>query len=376
MNDILKKSGEKVIKLFPLKNIIVFESRPDFSDNSRAVFDEMIKRRLNEKYQLVWTTHSKSGLPDNLKNVKNVYAANTDSFKYKYYYSYFAKAFVISNYFMQKRREGQYYIYVAHGAAMKKIKDRRYAFDENCKGADFCSYSDFMGFLDTRSLQTDNNEVNIKTTGYARNDDLFRKNIKLKEIFNVDFDKFIYWLPTFRQNEDVSYSSITIPFLNKAEKINTIAKENNILIVIKPHPAQDIKKIKELNLSNILIIDNIFLNKHNIKNYELMGMSEALLSDYSSVFFDYLLCDKPIGLCFEDYEEYEKNEGIVEEIKPLLDGGEKLYTVEDLFGFIKEIANCEDKLKDKRKEVKNIVHKYQDSNSCKRIVDIVTENLD
>ena len=37
-----------------LKNVIVFESKPDISDNTKAVFDEMLRRKLNKRYKLVW----------------------------------------------------------------------------------------------------------------------------------------------------------------------------------------------------------------------------------------------------------------------------------------------------------------------------------
>ena len=69
MNSFIKKSIEKIISIFPLKNIIVFESLPDYSDNTRAVFNEMVKRGLNKEYKLIWTTHKCGDLPDELKKV-------------------------------------------------------------------------------------------------------------------------------------------------------------------------------------------------------------------------------------------------------------------------------------------------------------------
>ena len=37
-----------------LKNVIVFESSPDLSDNTKAVFDEMLRRNINQRYKMVW----------------------------------------------------------------------------------------------------------------------------------------------------------------------------------------------------------------------------------------------------------------------------------------------------------------------------------
>ena len=42
-----------------LKNVIVFESIPNVADNTKAVFDEMLKRKLNKRYTLVWLLYKK-----------------------------------------------------------------------------------------------------------------------------------------------------------------------------------------------------------------------------------------------------------------------------------------------------------------------------
>ena len=379
MNSLIKKSIEAVLNMFPLKDIIVLESLPDYSDNTRAVFNEMIKRGVNKEYKLVWTTHNESVLPDSFKNIKNVYASNMNSFKYKYYYSYFSKAFIVSNFFMQKRREEQYYLYLAHGAAFKNIKDNRYYIPPDCLGCDFIAYSEKIGKLDARSLNTSTKDVNIISNGYPRNDELFDK-INLKALFpNNEFSKLIYWLPTFRQKEGKSYSNITIPFVyneKNAQLINDTAKKNKILICIKPHPAQNTDKIKKLNLSNLIIIDNAFLESKGVTNYQLLGNSDALLSDYSSVFYDYLLCDKPIGLCREDYEEYCKSEGLVKEIIPYLDCCEMLYTADDLCSFISDVANSIDKYKELRNKTKLEIHKHVDNNASKRCVDLILKRIE
>ena len=376
MKDLIKKLIEAIIKLFPLKNIIVLESLPDYSDNTMAVFNEMIKRGVNEKYKIVWTTHNDGVLPEGI-SAPNVYAVNMNSFKYKYFYSYFAKAIVVSNFFMQKRREEQYYLYLAHGAAFKKIKDNRYYIPEDCLGCDFNAYSENIGALDVRSLGATSDDVNIVPNGYPRNDELFDK-IDLNDIFfGREFSKLIYWLPTFRQKEGKSYSSITIPFIyDNAEAINETAKENGVLICIKPHPAQNIENIKSLNLSNVIIVDNIFFDKCGVTNYQLLGNSDALLSDYSSVFYDYLLCDKPIGLCREDYEEYMENEGLVDEIISYLDCCETLYTCDELCDFIKDVANGLDNHKEERERIKTEIHKYTDNGASERCVDLILKRIE
>ena len=62
-----------------------------------------------------------------------------------------------------------------------------------------------------------------------------------------------------------------------------------------------------------------------------------MLTDYSSIYFDYLLTDKPIGLTWEDYEEYKLRPGFVENIEFLTSGGEKIFTAKDLSLFLSNL---------------------------------------
>ena len=43
----------------------------------------------------------------------------------------------------------------------------------------------------------------------------------------------------------------------------------------------------------------------------MLGSSDALITDYSSVYFDYLLLDKPIGFTVDDMELYIKDRGFI-----------------------------------------------------------------
>lgn len=384
--DIMKKWIEKIIFRFPMKDMIILESLPDFSDNTRAVFDEMIKRGLHERYRLIWTTHQTVPLPAELSSIDNVKAVQMDSFLYKYYYSYFAKALLVGNFFMQRRRREQYYMYLAHGAAYKAIKDKRYSVPKDCYGCDFCTLSEWLGVYDVRNLNVDESKVNICDFGYARNDALRTSTVDLHRIFSDrQFEKLMYWLPTFRQKEasngskKTNYSSTAIPFLDNresAEAINRAAQENETLLVVKPHPAQDMSAVTQLQLSNIVFIDNRFLEEHAITNYDLLGASDALLSDYSSVYYDYLLCDKPIGLCWEDFEEYSQNEGFYDDPMVITRGGEKLWKPEDLCRFIADVRNGKDALQSVRQEQAKQIHSHLDCHAAKRIVDRIVNQIE
>ena len=238
--------------------------------------------------------------------------------------------------------------------------------------------SNYMAPYDAHNLMCD--VKCMKPLGYARNDDLFNHINVHKYFNNISFDKVIYWLPTYRQNRwgDRIHSDISMPIIysrENAERVNEEAKKNSVLIIVKVHPAQDLSKISEFNLSNLVFIKNEFFSGKDLTNYQLLGSSDAMVSDYSSVYYDYLLTDKPIGLCFDDFEEYSKREGFTMNVDEILAGGEKLYNVDDLCNFIKSVAEGKDMLKDKRNEIKNLVHDRVDNNSTSRIVDYLEKKI-
>ena len=62
---------------------------------------------------------------------------------------------------------------------------------------------------------------------------------------------------------------------------------------------------------NFIIADNDYLKSHSVKLYDFVANCGALITDYSSIYNDYLLTGRPIGLTIEDLEEYTKRFGIV-----------------------------------------------------------------
>ena len=50
----IKEKIDKLNYRLLLRNYILLESNPDFSDNTKAVFDELIKLKINEKFKLIW----------------------------------------------------------------------------------------------------------------------------------------------------------------------------------------------------------------------------------------------------------------------------------------------------------------------------------
>lgn len=361
----------------PLKNIIVFESAPDYSDNTKYVFEELLRRNLNKNYKFYWIFHYEDSLKKiNLPKEKNVnYLCKSDVLKVNSICCC-AKVFISCNNFLRKRRNEQFYLHLGHGAALKNCKSYSGLPDyvDNV-----LTFSSFMGTYDAINFRCD--QKKMLALGYPRNDILFGDKIDIHKVFSdKKFSKSIFWMPTYRQNSILgSFSNISMPIIHDEESaltINESAQAHDILIIVKPHFAQDVTLIKKMNLSNIVFIDNDFLDKNGIENYELLRSVDALISDYSSVYYDYLLTNNPIGLCFEDFEEYNRREGFTVDPNYILSGGEKLYNTEDFCEFIRELADDEDKLLEKRQEICKVVHEKIDNKATQRVVDCILEKIE
>ena len=138
---------------------------------------------------------------------------------------------------------------------------------------------------------------------------------------------------------------------------------------MKPHPVQDISKITALNLDHLILISNSFFVEHGIQSYEFLAKTDALITDYSSVFFDYLLTGKPVALTLEDYELYRKQIGFAIDMNLMKSCSTILDDPEDFDAFFRDLTEGRDPLQEKRREITQLTNKYLDDQSTKRVVD-------
>lgn len=364
-------------QLIPLRNILIFESYPDFSDNTKAVFEEMLRRGYNTKYRMIWLTDAEDAHFKNI-HIKNVKFLSRKHKLLCYYYCTVAKGIFVCNVILPKIQNKTVYFYLSHGSVIKDTRGKN-TISKSFKNINALTLSPYMAQYDAQCLGLSITQMH--SIGYPRNDAILKQSVDFKSVFNCqDADKFIYWLPTFRQHKKNGqvHSNIAMPILHNekiAKQVNDCARKYKVFIVVKPHPSQDISKIQQMNLSNLRFIDTAFLSEFKLNNYALLGSSDALLTDYSSVYYDYLLADKPIGLCWEDFDAYKENEGIIIDPDIVMAGGAKIYNTEDLCGFIKQISNGEDSLKENRAKVIKLIHTYMDAHASERAVDLIEKNL-
>ena len=100
--------------------------------------------------------------------------------------------------------------------------------------------------------------------------------------------------------------------------------------------------------------------------YQFLTLTDALISDYSSVAVDYMLLDKPIAYLLEDFEQYKKVRGFVFEDPLEYMPGYHIYSNEELDRFLSDIHNHKDIYKEKRAHKLSVMHN-QCNNYSKRI---------
>ena len=210
--------------------------------------------------------------------------------------------------------------------------------------------------------------------GFPRNDEIFKNSCKKEEFLKdlgikEDLD-IVISMCTFRNEhkEGAKFFEEEFP-INLSDKdlkeLNDLLKENNELLLIKIHHCQTGTKIPE-NLSNIKFIENEYLLEKGISNSVLYSFSSAMLTDYSSAFYAFLLLNRKIGFIAVDKGKYEANRGFtVKEVDPLLPG-QKIWNKEELFDFFKNLKK-EDKFAKEREEIRKgfVGDHYYDN--CKAI---------
>lgn len=369
----IKKVLKAILNKLPGGNYIVFESLPLLADNTRAVFDEMLRRGMQRKYRFCWIVKEKNR---DLPQFPNTEYICTKGFWNELRYNWVtlrAKCIVCCNVFVPARLPRTKSVYLTHGTTVKKLNG--YVLPE---GIHYTLVAG-EGLRQLMAQELCGDSDTFYALGYPRNDVLTQPDCDLHKYLEGDFDKVIVWYPTFRQHQNgiQSKAGNALPILHdpeKAQRLNEVARANRVLVVIKPHFAQDLRYIQACELSNIRFIDDAFFTKNGISSYAFVGSCDALISDYSSIYFDYLLCDKPQAVVWEDLEDYRQAPGIAIDLDHYMMGAEKVYTPEQLEQFVIDVAQGVDRLQSQRAQICGEVNYARDGKNAARVTDFIVEN--
>lgn len=282
-----------------------------YGDNLKYIVEELLKS--NIKYEIYWMVEGESDkdIPNSIHtvpyySVKSLYHMATSKFwidnTRKEYWSI--------------KKKNQVYIQTWHGGlGFKKVEnDAKSILPKSYikKAKRDAKITDIMlsNSREVSSIFRNDFWFNgiLLENGLPRNDklvyeDLQRKN-NLKELLKLDRGvKLVLYAPTFRDDGDhTCYNLDYDRILNAYEK--RFGGEWKILLRL--HPNIDIDELNlDINVNNRLI---------DVTSYpditEILQISDSIISDFSSVVFDFALKKEPVFLYAPDYTNYKNTRGL------------------------------------------------------------------
>nr|WP_293995536.1 CDP-glycerol glycerophosphotransferase family protein [uncultured Fusobacterium sp.] len=277
-------------------------------------------KKNNEKWGLVWLVQNKKEkFPKEIKTVK------TGTLKALYEYKT-AKIWVdnIRTSFKPDKKEEQIYLQTWHGSfPIKKIEKDT----ERTLSADYIKTAKKDGEVIDAILVDSyfqeqiykrafwlNKNVEYLRFGSPRTDFLINnqnnENLKekIKKELKIENKKIVLYAPTFRDNESIE--GYKLEFENIIETFEKKYKEE-FLILIKLHP-------NATKFEDIFKYSTKILNFNFYSDIQLLSLiADILITDYSSIFFDFIILKKPIFISAFDFKDYLKNREIYDVIYQL-----------------------------------------------------------
>lgn len=212
----------------------------------------------------------------------------------------------------------------------------------------------------------------VKVWGQPRNDCLFKK-VDYNNLKNIipdlpSYKKLILYAPTYRAGVETKI----FPFRDyNKDKLEYFLDENKAIIFIRTHISESIDVKKYLGKRIILLNENIIEDIMVVLN-----LFDVLITDYSSIYIDFLLLQRPIIFLPYDKDKYLHDRGFNFDYDNVTPG----YKPNDMKSFIKdveEIFKGNDLYKEEREEVNNFFNEIKSEccrNICLNIKKIINRN--
>jgi len=371
-----KKIFLKVLNLileFPRVNNkkILFESYlgETFSDSPKAIYEELLSQE--NDYEYIWSLKNK-------EEIKGAKVVKRNSFKYFYH---LATAKVIVNNSRVgnqiKKKNGQIIIQTWHGTPFKRLVNDMevFKFPKTTKEQYLSGFAkevekwDYLvspnRFSTEKFKSAFKYEGKFLEVGYPRNDELLKNYYDLdtlKNDLNIDKNKkVLLYTPTFRENN--------------------FYKNGKYLAEIE----LDIRLLGKLNPDWIILVRKHYLIKNNFKRTnniidvssyyslnKLFLVSDVLLTDYSSVMFDFSILNKPIMFYAYDLDEYKNDlRGFYLDYEKDLPG-KNYNSTEEISKVLKNIDEYKLETKDSLINFRSRFNEFEMSaNSSKKVCEVI-----
>lgn len=360
----------------------------NYTCSPKAIYEKMLTMKEFKDYTFVW-----SFIDPSKHEVKKDKRLKIIKSKSKEYYKYISisKYWIVNSIIEEgitKKKDQVYvqcwhgtplkrlrYDIVVNGASLNSVEEIRKRNDIDAKKFDyFISPSKYCTekFTSAFNLKALGKENIIIEEGYPRNDFLFNKTKKdidaIKKKLGLPLDKkVIFYLPTFRDNQHTSGVGYTyklgIDFDSLKKKFS-----KEYVILFSPHyfieNSIDLTKYKGF-IYNVARYDEI---------NELYLVSDIIMTDYSSVFFDYANLKRPMLFYMYDIDDYKGN---LRDFYISLDElpGPIAKTQDELENNLKNIDKEYKKNKEKYEKFNEKYNYLDDGNASERVIKVIFKEM-
>jgi CDP-glycerol glycerophosphotransferase len=311
------KAAFTVIGWMPVKkNLIVFESYlgKQYSDNPRAIYEYLLEH--NPGYQLVWSVDKRFS-----QNFKGKNLTTVTRFSLEWLLCMARARYWVTNSRMPlwiPKPNHTVYLQTWHGTPLKKLaadmeevhmpetttKEYKKGFLKEASNWDYLVSPNAYSSKIFKSAFQFTKEM--LETGYPRNDYLHQHNNQqtidqFKRNHGIPADKkVILYAPTWRDNQFYEKGKYKFDLdLDLALLKESLG--DNYIVILRMHYL--VAENFDLSPYNGFAYD--FSNHEDIRDLYLLA--DILITDYSSVFFDYANLKRPMIFYVYDIEEYRDN---------------------------------------------------------------------
>ena len=342
-----KTITSKINTIIPKNNKrIVLYSNWGFRDNLRTLYQYLVDNGYQEEYEIICASNDFYHL-EKEKDVKyvSIYRGLYYFLTSKYFFYSFGK-------YPIKPAPNQMVVNLWHGMPLKKIGN----LEEGLENVDYNFFTKLVTssyfFKPIMKAAFNATDEQMLIVGNIRNDELFKEKQ----------DKRIIGMTTYRNSKNYHDSQDALIFSLKEDdfsKIEQLLSEYGYQLYIKLHPLEESRLQVQMNHSNIHLLTEEIISEQYGTLYTFLGTTSALITDYSSVFLDYYLLNRPVAFTINDYEEYKEKRGFVfEDVKSLMVGN-VICNSNDLLQFLESVVQSKDEYEKKRKEVNDKVNAIQ-----------------
>ena len=367
----------------PNENIILFESSNgrNYTGNPKSIYEEILNQGLDKEIKCVWSfDQTNTEIKGNAKKVKRSF------FKFLYY-SLRSGAWVFDSrhlYYLRKNKKTKY-IQTWHGTPLKKLGldmdyiDMSGNQDINQYHEEFRNNTILWQYLisqNSYSSEIFRHAFDFKgemlEIGYPRNDILINKNNaedidEIKTRLNIPNDKkVILYAPTWRDNEYYEKGKYKFATEMDFDQMKSELSDEYVLIV-KFHYL-----VKE-NIDWSKYDDFVIECDADWDIQELYLISDMMITDYSSVMFDYSLLKRPMIFYAYDLENYKNNLrdfyfDMINEVP-----GPICLTNDEMIEFIKNYTEESYKMEfgEKYKNWSEKFNTFDDGNASKKVIGLI-----